>query len=104
MSVIRKHRFCTTDGVLQHPALPLQSINDLRMKWDWSKVKVKLVPSIAGKHEGWLNVILTGHMRLMKAIRDTGLRTGKGKAAKDLVIECQVSNILSSSVARLMFC
>jgi len=60
------------------------------MKWDWSKVKVKLVPSIAGKHEGWPNVISTGHTRLMKAVRDTGLRTGKGKAARDLVIECQV--------------
>ncbi|KAH7927597.1 phospholipase D/nuclease [Leucogyrophana mollusca] len=76
-----------------HPNLPLQSINDLRMKWDWSKVKVKLVPSLAGKHEGWPNVILTGHTALMKSIRDMGLRTGKGKAAKDLVIECQGSSI-----------
>ncbi|OAX34687.1 phospholipase D/nuclease [Rhizopogon vinicolor AM-OR11-026] len=76
-----------------HPNLPLQTINDLRMKWDWSKVKVKLVPSIAGKHEGWPHVILTGHTRLMKAVRDMGLRTGKGKAAKDLVVECQGSSI-----------
>ena len=90
MSVIKRGHFDTTDPVPQHPNLPLQSINDLRMKWDWSKVKVKLVPSIAGKHEGWPNVILTGHTRLMKAVRDTGLRTGKGRAAKDLVIECQV--------------
>jgi hypothetical protein len=66
------------------------------MKWDWSKVKGKLVPSIAGKHEGWPNVILTGHARLMKAVRDVGLRTGKGKAAKDLVIESQVC--LTSSI------
>ncbi|KAH7906456.1 tyrosyl-DNA phosphodiesterase-domain-containing protein, partial [Hygrophoropsis aurantiaca] len=77
----------------EHPGLPLQSINELRMKWDWSKVKVKLVPSIAGKHEGWPNIIHTGHTRLMKAIRDMGLRTGKGKSAKDLVIECQGSSI-----------
>ncbi|EGN94780.1 hypothetical protein SERLA73DRAFT_171190 [Serpula lacrymans var. lacrymans S7.3] len=76
-----------------HPNLPLQSIDHLRSHWDWSKVKVKLVPSIAGKHEGWPKVILTGHTRLMKAIRDMGLRTGKGKAAKDLVIECQGSSI-----------
>ncbi|KAG2102625.1 tyrosyl-DNA phosphodiesterase-domain-containing protein [Suillus cothurnatus] len=76
-----------------HPNLPLQTISDLRMKWDWSKVKVKLVPSIAGKHEGWPNVILTGHTRLMKAVRDVGLRTGKGKAAKNLVIESQGSSI-----------
>ncbi|KAG1890452.1 tyrosyl-DNA phosphodiesterase-domain-containing protein [Suillus fuscotomentosus] len=76
-----------------HPNLPLQTINDLRMKWDWSKVKVKLIPSIAGKHEGWPNVVLTGHTRLMKAVRDMGLRTGKGKAAKDLLIESQGSSI-----------
>ncbi|KAG0694966.1 tyrosyl-DNA phosphodiesterase-domain-containing protein [Suillus ampliporus] len=76
-----------------HPNLPLQTISHLRTKWDWSKVKVKLVPSIAGKHEGWPNVILTGHTRLMKAVRDMGLRTGKGQAAKDLVIECQGSSI-----------
>ncbi|KAG2363887.1 tyrosyl-DNA phosphodiesterase-domain-containing protein [Suillus spraguei] len=76
-----------------HPNLPLQTIGDLRMKWDWSKVKVKLVPSIAGKHEGWPDVIVTGHTRLMKAVRDMGLRTGKGKAAKDLVIESQGSSI-----------
>ncbi|KAG2134937.1 tyrosyl-DNA phosphodiesterase I [Suillus cothurnatus] len=82
---------CTTDLISQHPNLPLQTISDLRMKWDWSKVKVKFVPSIAGKHEGWPNVILTGHTRLMKAVRDVGLRTGKGKAAKDLVIESQIS-------------
>ncbi|KAG2127426.1 hypothetical protein BD769DRAFT_1460497 [Suillus cothurnatus] len=75
--------------IKNYPNLPLQTISDLQMKGDWSKVKVKLVPSIAGKHEGWPNVILTGHTRLMKAIRDMGLRTRKGKAAKDLIVESQ---------------
>jgi tyrosyl-DNA phosphodiesterase-1 len=51
---------------------------------------VKLIPSIAGKHEGWPAVIQTGHTRLMKAVRDLGLRTGKGKAARELALECQV--------------
>lgn len=37
-------------------------------------------------------VIQTGHTRLMKAVRDLGLRTGKGKAARDLVLECQVES------------
>ncbi|KIJ04605.1 hypothetical protein PAXINDRAFT_22102 [Paxillus involutus ATCC 200175] len=60
-----------------HPKLPLQSIHDLRSKWDFSKVRVKLIPSIAGKHEGWPAVIQTGHVRLMKAVRDLGMRTGK---------------------------
>ncbi|KAF8841337.1 phospholipase D/nuclease [Paxillus ammoniavirescens] len=76
-----------------HPKLPLQSIHDLRSKWDFSKVRVKLIPSIAGKHEGWPAVIQTGHTRLMKAVRDLGLRTGKGRAAKELSIECQGSSI-----------
>ncbi|KAH7882123.1 tyrosyl-DNA phosphodiesterase-domain-containing protein [Phlebopus sp. FC_14] len=76
-----------------HPNLPLQKITDLRCNWDFSKVKVKLIPSIAGKHEGWPSVVQTGHTRLMKAVRDLGLRTGKGKAAKDLCIECQGSSI-----------
>lgn len=26
------------------------------MKWDFSKVKVVLIPSLAGKHEGWPKV------------------------------------------------
>ncbi|KAI6046605.1 tyrosyl-DNA phosphodiesterase-domain-containing protein [Pisolithus marmoratus] len=77
----------------EHPNLPLQSIGDLCSKWDWSKVKVKLIPSIAGKHEGWPRVVQSGHPRLMKALRDLGLRTGKGKAAKALAIECQGSSI-----------
>ncbi|KAF8128029.1 hypothetical protein EV363DRAFT_452845 [Boletus edulis] len=76
-----------------HPKLPLQTIEDLRSKWDFSKVSVKLISSIAGKHEGWPAVIQTGHTRLMKAVRDLGLRTGKGKAARDLVLECQGSSI-----------
>jgi tyrosyl-DNA phosphodiesterase 1 len=52
-------------------------------------VKAKLVPSIAGKYEGWPKVILTGHVRLMRAVREMGLRTGKGKG-KSVSLECQV--------------
>ncbi|KAI6032432.1 hypothetical protein EDC04DRAFT_2605178 [Pisolithus marmoratus] len=77
----------------EHPNLPLQLIGDLCSKWDWSKVKVKLIPSIAGKHEGWPRVVQSGHPRLIKALRDFGLRTGKGKAAKEPAIECQGSSI-----------
>lgn len=75
------------------------------MKWDFSKVKVRLVPSLAGKHEGWhnvsqscpdyegrtkpnLQVLHSGHTGLMKAVRDLNLRTPKGK---ELILECQVS-------------
>lgn len=79
--------------VNDHPNLPLQTINDLRSKWDWSKVKVKLIPSISGKHEGWPAVVQSGHTRLMKAVRELGLRTGSGKSAQDLIVECQGSSI-----------
>jgi len=44
----------------QHPKIPLSTIEDLRRQWDFSKVRVHLVPSIAGKHEGWPEVIKYG--------------------------------------------
>ncbi|KNZ71939.1 hypothetical protein J132_05214 [Termitomyces sp. J132] len=65
----------------------------LGMRWDWSKVKVYLVPSISGKHEGWPAVVKTGHPRLMQAVRKMGLRTGKGRSSKDIALECQGSSI-----------
>jgi hypothetical protein len=79
----------------------MRSIDDLRTRWDWSKVKAHLVPSIAGKHEGWPNVVLTGHPRLMKVVRSIGMRTGKAKGNKDLVLECQVG-FLSSTISFLV--
>ncbi|PFH50374.1 hypothetical protein AMATHDRAFT_145281 [Amanita thiersii Skay4041] len=75
------------------PALATMSIDDLRRRWDWSKIKVHLVPSIAGKHQGWPNVIKTGHPSLMMAVRTMGLRTGKGRSAKELMLECQGSSL-----------
>ncbi|KAF9480645.1 phospholipase D/nuclease [Pholiota conissans] len=76
-----------------HPNLPLKAIEELRQKWDWSNVKVQLVSSIAGKHEGWPSVIQTGHPRLMSVVRKLGMRTGEGSHAKDLILECQGSSI-----------
>ncbi|EPS99962.1 hypothetical protein FOMPIDRAFT_1060549 [Fomitopsis schrenkii] len=73
-----------------HPNIPLQSLEHLRTHWDFSKVKAKLIPSIAGKHEGWPKVILAGHTCLMKALRDSGLAAEKGK---EVVLECQGSSI-----------
>ncbi|KAI0350558.1 phospholipase D/nuclease [Trametes cingulata] len=77
-----------------HPNLPLKRIEDLRTQWDFSRVKAALIPSIAGKHEGWPKVILTGHTRLMKALIDMGAKTPKDK---ELVLECQGSSIGSYS-------
>ncbi|KDQ27470.1 hypothetical protein PLEOSDRAFT_51208 [Pleurotus ostreatus PC15] len=69
--------------------LPLQSLDDLCTRWDWSKVNVLLVPSIAGKHEGWPQVIRTGHPRLMMAVRKLGL----SKRSSGMTLECQGSSI-----------
>ncbi|KAF9449699.1 phospholipase D/nuclease [Macrolepiota fuliginosa MF-IS2] len=77
----------------EHSGIPLTAIEDLRARWDWSKVKAHLVPSIAGKHEGWPSVIKTGHPRLMMAVRKMGLRTGKGPRNDNLIIECQGSSL-----------
>ncbi|KAF8800390.1 phospholipase D/nuclease [Phlegmacium glaucopus] len=76
-----------------HPNLPIKSINELRQRWDWSNVKAQLVPSIAGRHEGWPSVIQTGHPRLMAAVRKLGMRTGTSKQAKPLLLECQGSSL-----------
>ncbi|OSX58620.1 hypothetical protein POSPLADRAFT_1060515 [Postia placenta MAD-698-R-SB12] len=73
-----------------HPNLPLQRIEELRTHYDFSKVKARLVPSIAGKHESWPKVVLTGHTALMKVLRDMGAMAEKGK---ELVLECQGSSI-----------
>ncbi|KAF8810438.1 phospholipase D/nuclease [Phlegmacium glaucopus] len=75
-----------------HPNLPLKSIDELGQKWDWSNVKVQLVASIAGKHEGWPRVIQAGHPHLMMAVRKLGMRTGTTKNAKDLLLEYQGSS------------
>ncbi|KXN83273.1 Tyrosyl-DNA phosphodiesterase 1, partial [Leucoagaricus sp. SymC.cos] len=76
-----------------HSNIPLKTIEDLRSLWNWSKVTAHLVPSIAGKHEGWPNVTKTGHPRLMMAVRKIGLRMGKGLGKDNLLIECQGSSI-----------
>ncbi|PIL25690.1 hypothetical protein GSI_11440 [Ganoderma sinense ZZ0214-1] len=75
----------------EHPNLPLQRLEDLRTQWDFSRVTARLVPSIAGKHEGWPKVILAGHTRLMKALKDMG--ADASAQHKELVLECQGSSI-----------
>ncbi|KAG2005546.1 hypothetical protein CC2G_001942 [Coprinopsis cinerea AmutBmut pab1-1] len=77
----------------EHPNLPIKTIEELRERWDWSKVKAHLVPSIAGKHEGWPSVIKTGHPRLMAVVRKMAMRTGTGSQAKKLTLECQGSSL-----------
>ncbi|KAL0567996.1 hypothetical protein V5O48_013998 [Marasmius crinis-equi] len=78
---------------VHHPNLPIKATEDICTHWDWSKVRVHLVASIAGRHESWANVILTVHPRLMKAILELGQRTGTGSNAKSLQLEYQDSSI-----------
>ncbi|KAJ6580791.1 tyrosyl-DNA phosphodiesterase-domain-containing protein [Mycena capillaripes] len=72
------------------PELPLKSITNISKLWDWSNVTAELVPSIAGKWEGWRRIKTTGHPRLMRAIETLGLTTSK---TQNLVVECQGSSI-----------
>lgn len=68
--------------------LPLQSISDLRCKYDFSKVHVHLVSSLSGKFEGWPEVVRVGHPRLMKVVMDIG---AKPRPGWEVNLECQVS-------------
>ncbi|KAJ7663951.1 tyrosyl-DNA phosphodiesterase-domain-containing protein [Mycena polygramma] len=74
----------------KNPEVPLKSITDLSKLWNWSSVTAELVPSIAGKWEGWTKIKTTGHPRLMCAIERLGLAV---KENEDLIVECQGSSI-----------
>ncbi|KAI9431173.1 phospholipase D/nuclease [Lactarius indigo] len=58
-----------------HPNIPLTALRAgaLRTRWDFSRVRPALVPSIAGKHEGWPAVLKSGHTALMRAQRAVSL-------------------------------
>ncbi|KAJ7483416.1 tyrosyl-DNA phosphodiesterase-domain-containing protein [Mycena latifolia] len=70
--------------------LPINSIGDLSKLWDWSNVTAELVPSIAGKSEGWERIMKNGHPRLLRAIKTLGLAINE---TQNLVVECQGSSI-----------
>ncbi|KAI0310622.1 tyrosyl-DNA phosphodiesterase-domain-containing protein [Amylostereum chailletii] len=77
-----------------HPKIPLPSLHPgaLRTNWDFSRVKAKLVSSIAGKHEGWPRVLKNGHAALMKAVCEvSSLRSNR--QGKNVILECQGSFI-----------
>ncbi|PVG00678.1 phospholipase D/nuclease [Serendipita vermifera] len=84
--------------LIEHPNLPLQSVDSIGKSWSFEKVKVKLIPSMAGKYEGWDQVLKQGHVSLMKAIVDFGGHSGQAKRANrlnstELIVECQGSSI-----------
>lgn len=70
--------------------LPIEAISELRMRWDWSEAKAKLVPSLPGSYEGFEQIERNGHPGLMLAVRELGARLPKDK---ELVLECQGSSI-----------
>jgi len=76
--------------IMSGSALPISSLSDLGAKWDWTRVKAQLVPSIAGKHEEWPSVVKVGHTGLMMAVRNVGAVCPKNKILK---LECQGSSI-----------
>jgi len=71
-------------------SLPLQSVSDLRRKYDFSKVHAHLVSSLSGKFEGWPEVVRVGHPRLMKVVIDIGAKPQPGW---EVVLECQGSSV-----------
>lgn len=72
--------------------LPLSSVAQLATGWDFSRVTIKLVASIAGKYEGWSEVLKWGHTRLMFAVREMGGTRNK----EDVSLECQVLHLATS--------
>ncbi|KIM27072.1 hypothetical protein M408DRAFT_330219 [Serendipita vermifera MAFF 305830] len=82
----------------EHPNLPVQNVEDLGKRWAFGRAKVKLIPSMAGKHQGWDQVLKQGHVALMKGIIDIGAHADQTKrkskiGAIELLVECQGSSI-----------
>ncbi|KAJ7614988.1 tyrosyl-DNA phosphodiesterase-domain-containing protein [Roridomyces roridus] len=96
-----------------HTSLPIETLGSgssktksvLETGWDWTQGRAALVPSVAGKWEGWAGtrpVVGQGQTRLMRAVQtlgcalDQGGAVGKGKGkgkAYDLELDCLGSSI-----------
>jgi tyrosyl-DNA phosphodiesterase-1 len=72
-----------------YPEIPLPTTGYLSTGCDFSRVKVKLIGSVAGKFEGWDNVRKWGHMRLMFTVREIGATENKDAVS----LECQGSSL-----------
>ncbi|CAK5277009.1 unnamed protein product [Mycena citricolor] len=76
-------------------------ISALESKWDWSRVRAALVPSVPGRWEGWAGdraVLLNGQTRLLRAIQNLGcgLDPEKGKRKTgdwEIELDCLTSSI-----------
>ncbi|KAJ7459408.1 tyrosyl-DNA phosphodiesterase-domain-containing protein [Mycena galericulata] len=93
-----------------HTSLPLPTVATssktkslLETGWDWTSTRAALVPSVAGRWEGWAGtraVVGTGQTRLMRAVQTLGcgLHDMKGKAGakgqgQELELDCLTSSI-----------
>ncbi|TFY75145.1 hypothetical protein EWM64_g8867 [Hericium alpestre] len=76
----------------EFPNLPFPAAHPgaLRTRYDFSRVKARLIVSIVGKHESWPSVLGVGHMALMKAVREIG---AESKKSNPVTIECQGSSV-----------
>jgi len=83
-----QHLTASSSSAQHKTSLPLESISDLRCKYDFSKVHAHLVSSLSGKFEGWPEVVRVGHPRLMKVVMDIGAKPQPGW---EIALECQVS-------------
>lgn len=69
----------------------MTTLDDLLKGYDFAKVKVVLVASLAGKYEGWYRAQEMGHLGLMRAVLSVGARC---PGDKRLHLECQVCRVM----------
>jgi tyrosyl-DNA phosphodiesterase 1 len=85
------------DIVLKHANIPLNAVRPgvLRTRWDFSRIRTTLIPSIAGKHEGWPAVVKSGHTALMRAVN----RLNPEQRAVSLEYQVRLQQEMGSEVA-----
>ncbi len=89
------------DLAAKHPNalyIPLSPIKDFVSydNWDWSRVKFRLVLSMAGSHSGEANVNRIGLTGLSDVLRAEGWTPG---VKEKVVAEFQVSNMVGASLS-----
>ena len=79
---------------------PNEAFEDMS-KWDWSKVRVSLVMSVPGNHEGVTKMEDFGLCRLGKVVEEEGWTCGKGEMVK---AEFQVRAFVQGLRQRVEIC
>lgn len=84
MNVEAGMRAAMSSGVI--PSLPKASVEAVLNRYDFSKVKVRLISSLPGTYTG-KEMQTVGHTGLVRALRNIGART---PPEKELSLEYQV--------------